>query len=88
MNVSVGDMVQLVQDEDDLKAWYIEVVKKDGFIVKKYSHSSAFTFNSARIVREIFTACGTYEQYHRCPIGEPVYLGSRELWSIITAAIK
>lgn len=88
IGIENGGMVQLVQDEEEPTSWYIEKVAKDGFNVRVYRNDHSLCFNCAALVRAILASCGGEEMYNRCPIGEPVKVGKRTLWTIVTAAIK
>ena len=83
-----GGMVQLVQDEEEPTAWYIEKVDKDGFNVRNYKDDHSLCFNCSALVRDIITSLGGKENYNRCPLGEVVKVGKRTLHTIVTAAIK
>lgn len=88
IGIEGGGMVQLVQDEEDTTAWYIERVDENGFNVRNYKDDHSLCFNCSPLVRDIIASLNGKGKYNRCPLGESVKVGKRTLWTIVTAAIK
>lgn len=85
-----GNMVQIHQNEDDPQEWFIEKVKKDGFIVRANSKEGivfSYLFNNATIARMIFQAMKTDKTSGRVIVGEEVKVDGHKLFTLVTASL-
>jgi hypothetical protein len=84
-----GTCVQFHQDEDDPENWYLEIVKDNGFTLRKNENITKGTFlNCSYIARKIFDSVGYIEMSGRLKIGETVTIGKRDLVTLITAGLR
>jgi hypothetical protein len=81
-----GDQIQFHQDEDEPLDWYIEKVKKDGFVIRfKENVGKGFLFNSSKLARKIFDSVNCTEKSGRIFIGEEIIEGKQKLFTLVTA---
>jgi len=86
IGIKTDDMIQFHQSEDEPSEWYVEAVKKDGFLVRQ-KDDYGFLTNSTRIVQMIFASVEYIGTGGRLYIGEQVKFGKQNLITLITAGL-
>lgn len=83
-----GDSIELHQDEENERDWYLSKSKK-GFALrnkKKDSDEFGLIFNNVSLAKLIFESLGYQAQTGRCLFGaEPTVIKSVAYWPVITA---
>lgn len=89
-DITAKSLVQFVQNEEDETEWYLEVVDKNGFALKRGNEKKTKGLHlcNSSIVRSIFKSVGFEGNSGRLPLGELVILGKRNLFTLITAGLR
>ena len=89
LKLDIGDQIQFLQDEEDPQTWYLEVVNKDGFVLRDaHQKVKRLLTNSSVVVTTLFESFDELPRNVRLPIGEPITLQGRRFYTLITFAIK
>ena len=90
LGLKPDSMVQYHQDEDEPSDWYIEIVKKDGFILREKSGQTGaggLVMQSTALVRKIFDSISFIGLAGNISAGEQVQVAGKKLWPLITIAL-
>jgi hypothetical protein len=86
LDLSPGDMIQFLQDANEKTDWYIEKVKKGGFVLR-VNKSKNFTFNNTVIARKIHDSLSDQDKSIRLLIaGQPTKFEKRTLWGLLSVS--
>lgn len=90
LELKAGTQVQLLQDQSDETIWYLELVKKDGFLLSdiKSRTSPGIFFCSCPLIRHVFDSVAFTERSGRLLIGEAVKMDKRTLHTLITGSLR
>jgi hypothetical protein len=83
-------LVQYHQDEEEPSDWYIEIVKKDGFVLREKSGQTGaggLVMQSTALVRRIFDSIAYTGLAGNISAGDPVQHSGKKLWPLITVAL-
>jgi hypothetical protein len=88
-----GQLVKFHNDEAEPMDWYLEIVKKDGFVIREKSKSAlaegGLIIQSTSLTRLIFDSVAFEGNSGSITVGkESVDFEKRKLWPLITAALK
>jgi len=88
MGLKDNDMIQFHQSEEEPSDWYLEQVKKDGFVIRnKENVGKGNLFNSTKICRMIFDSIAYEGKSGRIYIGEQITVNKQKLWTLITSSL-
>lgn len=91
MKLSNEMQIQFLHDEDDIGQWYLEIVKKDGFKLRKgniISKNHSLIFQSCSLVKEIFDSVNFIGISGYILIApEPIQINKKILYPLITAKL-
>jgi hypothetical protein len=90
MGLKNHNLIDFHQDEDDTEAWYLEVVKKDGFVLRFKNSVSpkGLVTQSSIMARTIFESVKCTKASGHIKIGaEAIKFEKRILWPLITASL-
>lgn len=84
-----GDQVQFHQNEDDETEWFLEKVKKDGFILREKTNvTSGLLFNSTALARKIFDSVTYTGVGGKVIVGENVTVDKKIFHTLVTASLR
>ena len=86
LNLSVKNKLQFHQSADDPMDWYVEVVSKNGFLLReKNDKTNGLLMQSSVMVRKIFESINyEYVSGNLQIAGDPVVFEKRKLYPLIT----
>lgn len=90
MKLKENMQVQFHHDEDNAGDWYLEIVKDNGFLLRKKSVTGehGLVTQSCALVRKIFDSINFEGISGQILIGaEPVKDGDKKLWPLITSSL-
>ena len=88
LSLNIGDKINLYQDEDKPKDWYIEkTTDDDGLIMRKHGDDGSLCCNASAISSKVKVALGMDKTMHIRIAGSPVEDG-QGLFAILTGTIK
>lgn len=90
VGVKNNDQLQFLQDEENPEEWFVEKVKKDGFVIReKEAIGKGNLFNSTALARLIFKSVNCEYYSGRILIGEQVKeLKGRNVFRLVTSSIN
>lgn len=80
-----GGMVQIAQDVENPKNWYLSR-GETGFVFNKKDLGQYLTTNNCEMARKVLDSVGFEGRSAVMLIGENVYFDEQELWAIITSS--
>jgi len=92
LNLKVGDQIQLLHDQEQPGDWYVEIVKKDGFVLRGKKNPNG-TFNclitqSCKLAKKIFESVDCKKASGQIGIAEKaIQFEKRTMWPLITAKL-
>lgn len=87
LKLKAYDQVKFHHDKENPGDWYVEVVNKDGFVLRE-KEFGRLSFNNAAIANKIFETIGHSENSGRLRLGEPLKHDGRTIYTLITACLK
>ncbi|MDM1048038.1 hypothetical protein [Sphingobacterium hotanense] len=88
-NLSPGDRIILLQDEDRPKDWYLSKTdSEEGYVLRDYKNG-VLAFNSSKLVSAIVDSIGLEEgKSFKCLLGSKISENGLNLFALITKSIK
>lgn len=87
-SLTAGMQVRFLQSQSDPQDWFIQFVKKDGFVIREAHDKGVFMFNSSAMVAEIMQSVECFDKGMTLGIGETVTYGKIEATALITLKNK
>ena len=90
LQLKAGDQIVCHQEEEQPDTWYLEKVTANGFVLREKANiTKGLIFNNTALARAIAGSVDMGSQGGKVIIsGEPLKLGKRTLWIVITASLK
>ena len=90
LKLKAGDQIVCRQEEEQPDTWYLEKVTANGFVLREKANiTKGLIFNNTALARAIAGSVDMGSQGGKVIIsGEPLKLGKRTLWIVITASLK
>lgn len=87
MQLKEGQQVTFHQDEESPENWYLEVVSKNGFVLRKKENITAgLLFNNASLARTIGEAMGISGSFKMKIAAESTTFEKRTFWGLLISS--
>ena len=89
LEITIGEKLNVLQDEDRPKDWYLEKTSdEDGLIMRKHSSSGSICSNSKPITVLMRNSIGIQQQSVRFRLATQSLNGENKVYAILTSSIN